>query len=613
MTKITTSIKRRYIGISEKNNATYLFFTELRNKQASFSLAQSLDGISFQEFKHKPVIIREDGSHEDANKCSNFRISQLDEWYYVTYKFADKKYTAICTAASKDLVKWSKIGEIPNLYETGMVVPNYIHEKQYAMYFGETNISIAYSQDLADWKPKPIPVLAPRPKHFDSTDLEVGGVLKTDEGILVLYYVVSHNRYLIGAALFDPHNPEELLWRTDEPLWEQTRDWKKKNVSPIGIIEVNGSIYSYWSLNNKEVFAINFQLKRQIEVVSKGLYPKLCKHIKNPILTARANLPWEALGTFNPAAVYENGRVHLGYRAIGDSGLSVVGYASSEDGIHFDDRPEEPMYIPREDFEWSGGIDTDSSSKFMSGGGYGGCEDPRLTRIDDRFYLLYVAYNGRTGPRVAMSSIHEDDFFAKNWSAWERPSIISKPGVIDKNACLLPEKINGKYVIFHRIFPHILIDFVDELNFDGKTKYLLGEHKISPTDFGWDSRKVGAGPPPLKTPEGWLLIYHAVDDKDDSQYKMGAMLLDLNDPTKVLYRTQKPILAPDEWYENHGFKAGVAYPCGAVIKDDTVFVYYGGADSYVCVATASLDEFLHHLKNQEEIILQPIHIAATLV
>jgi predicted GH43/DUF377 family glycosyl hydrolase len=607
-----TSIKRRYIGVSEKDNNAYLFLTSSLPNKTKFSLAHSADGISFQEFKKNPTIISESGEYEDPSKCSNFRVSKIDEWYYVTYKYKNGKIQSICTAASRDLIKWTKIGEIPNIAETGMVVPNFMHNKQYCMYYGETNISIATSQDLATWATQTIPVLSPRPKFFDDTNLEIGGVFKTSEGILVLYYVLKDKRYLIGAAILDAHEPTTVLWRSDEPLWEQTKDWKKTTVQPVGIIQFNDSLYSYWSFGKDGIFAINFNLKRQVKITNQGLHPTLDKHHKNPIITSRVHLPWEAQATMNPAAVYDKGKIHLAYRAIGDSGLSVVGYASSSDGIHFDERPDKPMYVPRETFEWSGGTTVDSMEKYMSGGGYGGCEDPRLTQIDGNFYLMYVAYDGMNPPRVALSSIPEDDFHNKNWGAWKKPVIISKPGIVDKNACLLPEKINGKYVIFHRIFPYILIDFVDSMDFDG-TQYLQGEHRIAPTDFGWDSRKVGAGPPPMKTDDGWLLIYHAVDDKDDSQYKMGAMLLDPNDPTNVLYRTQKPILTPTEWYENHGFKAGVAYPCGAVIKDGTLFVYYGGADSYVCVATANLDEFLYHLKNQEEIKLQPISITANYI
>jgi predicted GH43/DUF377 family glycosyl hydrolase len=612
MTTLSTSIKRRYIGVSEKDNAAFLFFTTSKNDKTSFSLAHSIDGIKFEEFKKNPVIVDEKGEYEDPLKCSNFRVSKLDEWYYVTYKYKNGKNSAICTAASRDLIRWTKIGEIQNVSQTGMVVPNYMHDKKYVMYYGETNIFIATSQDLATWDTQSVPVLAPRPQHFDNTDLEIGGVFTTSEGILLLYYVLKDKRYLIGAAILDKNDPNTVLWRSDEALWEQTRDWKKTLVKPVGIIQFNDSLYSYWSFGQDGIFAINFNLKRQIEIINQGIHPVLEKHHKNPILTSRVELPWESQATINPAAVYEKDKVHLAYRAIGDSGLSVVGYAASKDGIHFDERPNEPMYIPREKFEWSGGTTVDSMEKYMSGGGYGGCEDPRLTHIDDKFYLTYVAYDGMNPPRVALSSIPEDDFHAQNWDQWKTPVIISKPGIVDKNACILPEKVNGKYVIFHRIFPHILIDFVDSLDFDG-TQYLEGEHKISPTDFGWDSRKVGAGPPPMKTDDGWLLIYHAVDDKNDSQYKMGAMLLDLDDPTKVLYRTQKPILAPTECYENQGFKAGVAYPCGAVIKDNTLFVYYGGADSYVCVATADLPTFLNHLKHQEEIVLQPITITAQYV
>jgi predicted GH43/DUF377 family glycosyl hydrolase len=150
----------------------------------------------------------------------------------------------------------------------------------------------------------------------------------------------------------------------------------------------------------------------------------------------------------------------------------------------------------------------------------------------------------------------------------------------------------------HRIYPDILIDFVDSLDFDGQT-WLEGKYKISPRREFWDSRKIGAGAPPIKTKDGWLLIYQSVGEQDSGKYKIGAMLLDLKDPTKVLYRSQSPILEPEEKYENEGFKAGVIYPCGAVVIDNTLYVYYGGADSYVCVATANLTEFLKELKYSE--------------
>jgi len=320
----------------------------------------------------------------------------------------------------------------------------------------------------------------------------------------------------------------------------------------------------------------------------------------NPILKPDPKNVWETKAVFNPAAIYEGGKVHILYRAIGETDVSVLGYASSIDGLHIYERLGKPAYVPRETFE---GVNpghlynAEMSGIFVSGGGgMGGCEDPRLTRIDKQVYMTYVAYDGHSHPRVALSSIHIDDFLNKKWD-WKKPVLISPPHIVDKNACILPEKINGKYVIFHRVFPNILIDFVDDLDFDGKTRWLEGQFKI-PTralSSDWDNLKVGCGPPPIKTKDGWLLIYQAVGSNDESRYKIGAMLLDLKDPTKVLARTRNPILEPIAAYENDGWKAGVVYPCGAVVINDRLFVYYGGADMVVGVASAKLNLFLEQL------------------
>jgi len=320
----------------------------------------------------------------------------------------------------------------------------------------------------------------------------------------------------------------------------------------------------------------------------------------NPILKPDPKHFWENKAVFNPAAIYENGKVHIVYRAIGESDVSVLGHSSSFDGLHINERLDEPIYVPREPFE---GASTAHPYAYQSGdiyisggGGMGGCEDPRLTRIGDRVYMTYVAYDGHSHPRVALSSICIDDFLNKKWK-WKRPVLISPPYIVDKNACILPEKINGKYVIFHRVFPNILIDFVDDLDFDGKSRWLVGQYTI-PTralSSDWDNLKVGCGPPPMKTKYGWLLIYQAVGSSDESRYKIGAMLLDLQDPTKVLARTITPILEPLAAYENEGCKYGVIYPCGAVIIEDRLFVYYGGADTVVGVATAKLESFLERL------------------
>jgi predicted GH43/DUF377 family glycosyl hydrolase len=340
-------------------------------------------------------------------------------------------------------------------------------------------------------------------------------------------------------------------------------------------------------------------------------HPTLERFEANPILEPEPKHWWESKAVFNPGALYEGGKVHIIYRAIGDTDVSVLGYASSIDGFNIEERLPEPVYVPREPFEGVSLVHPTSSQTqrtyfsmenggdYVSGGGWGGCEDPRLTKIDDRVFMTYVAFDGHSPPRLALTSIHIDDFLDKNWR-WEKPVLISRPWIINKNASIFPEKINSKYVIFHRIFPHILIDFVDNLDFDGTSKWLRGDYKIKTRASYWDSRKVGAGAPPIKTKEGWLLIYHGIGERDPGRYKIGAMLLDLKNPTRVLSRPKEPILEPEVWYENEGWKSGVVYPCGAVVINDRLLVYYGGADKVTCVASAKLDEFLERLVSSRE-------------
>jgi predicted GH43/DUF377 family glycosyl hydrolase len=239
---------------------------------------------------------------------------------------------------------------------------------------------------------------------------------------------------------------------------------------------------------------------------------------------------------------------------------------------------------------------TTAPAAISSGGGWsGGCEDPRLTCIDDIVYLLYTAFDGWGSIRIGFSSISLDDFLHKRWN-WDEPVVISPPGEIHKNWVLFPEKINGKFAILHNVSPTILVDYfdsLDELKEGEKVihlKYVKTRRKNA-----WDTYVRAAGPPPIRTEHGWLLLYHAINEKEPDRYKLGAMLLDLNDPTKVLYRAKAPILEPDACYENEGFKAGIVYSCGAVVIEGELFVYYGGADSVTCVAVANLELFLKEL------------------
>ncbi len=438
-------------------------------------------------------------------------------------------------------------------------------------------------------------LLTPGSEYLNPKQLQIENAFATSEGLIVFFHFQAGNKLEVGVVAFTKESPPRLLWRHSEPVFSFDSLPEQKAPLFIDLVKFKNRYLSYWLIDEAlwVVTYPNYRITEQIKIRKKY---QLTKPKQNPLIKPESKNDWEAFNTFNPAAIYEAGKVHIFYRAQGFDYVSSIGYATSSDGLTIDERLDKPVFVPIQPFE-SPQKPGQLTSSYISGG-CGGCEDPRLTRIEDRVYMTYVAFDGVTEPRIALTSISIKNFLNRNW-LWKKPVLISPPGLVDKSACLLPEKINGQYVVFHRIFPNILIDFVDSLDFSSG-KYLKGEYRIKPrSPMWWDSRKIGAGAPPLKTKEGWLLIYQAVDDKEGHRYKVGAMLLDLDNPTKELCRSREPIIEPDQWYDNDGFKAGVVYPCGAVIINDTLFVYYGGADSYVCVATANLEEFLYQLKTNQ--------------
>ena len=232
---------------------------------------------------------------------------------------------------------------------------------------------------------------------------------------------------------------------------------------------------------------------------------------------------------------------------------------------------------------------------YCSGGGWGGgCEDPRLTLLGDTVYMIYTAFDGWGSLRMALTSISLDEFISRRWN-WAEPILISPPGQIHKNWVLFPEKINGKYAILHAISPEVMIDSFDSMDELDGNKFIYSVHQNSQLWSMRDKLVRGVGPAPIKTKYGWLVLYHKMEKHDSHRYKLWAMILDAKNPTKVLYNSEQPILEPDFWYENEGYKSGVIYSCGAVVKDGELFVYYGGADKVTCVATADLDKFLAEL------------------
>jgi predicted GH43/DUF377 family glycosyl hydrolase len=325
------------------------------------------------------------------------------------------------------------------------------------------------------------------------------------------------------------------------------------------------------------------------------------KSNSNPIIEPNPDHQWESQGTFNAAAVDIDNVTHILYRAVGGDGGSVIGYAGSRDGINIDERLPYPIYKPTKDFEVR--VNSISEPIFPYSSGFydcwGGCEDPRVTRIDSIIYMIYTAFNGVDPPCVALTSIKDVDFLNREWDKWKAPVLVSPRNQMNKNWIIFPEKIDGKYAILHSITPNIQIEYLDDLEFeknpDIKSTYVQIRKKGV-----WDNITRGVGPTPIRIDEGWLVFYHAIDEKEPDKYKIGAMILDYGDPTKILYRSSFPIIEPDRLYENRGYKGGVVYACGATLKGDDIILYYGGADTVVCVASCNLKNFIQQIKNNND-------------
>lgn len=492
---------------------------------------------------------------------------------------------------------------LPKKNQQHSVVINTFENNSYLMFVGGQSIKMATSKNCQDWQFDPNPLENIITSHDEIIEVDLAKELKN--GILLCYRIVQKEgknfRQTVHLALLDSYNPKIMHWLSLSPVWESLPEWGETSFGGTAVFR--SQIYTFWNTSKLGMIVVRLPIEGIIPFeLPKDHVISLEKSRSNPVIYPRSEFFWESFATYNPAAFVAEGKIHILYRAQGHDLISSIGYASSQDGINIDERLSNPVYLPQEVFESYQMVSPlDVEEKYVSGGGIAGCEDPRVTLIDDRVYMTYVAFDGANPPRVALTSIILRDFLAQNW-LWQKPVLISPPGIVDKSAVIFPEKINNKYVIMHRVFPDILIDYESDLNFDG-TRWLKGEHRISVRENMWDSRKIGAGAPPIKTSEGWLLIYYGVDDRDDRFYKMGAMLLDLLDPTKVLYRSSTPILEPEDWYENSGFKPGIVYPCGAVLLNEKLLVYYGGADCVVCVASKNLNDFIFSLKSNHELKL----------
>lgn len=298
----------------------------------------------------------------------------------------------------------------------------------------------------------------------------------------------------------------------------------------------------------------------------------------NPVLKPNKESFWESKAVFNCGTVNHDGKIHMLYRAIGeyDHYISRIGYAVSEDGINFK-RFNEPVIAPTVRYE------------------LGGCEDPRLTKIDDKIYVTYVVLSFPQKEKgIARTAIACTEDFLD----YHKIGIVTPHDIDDKDVVLFPEKINGKYVMVHRPHwigekygiekPSMWLAYSDNLHDWGNDKLLAQPEQE------WELRKIGAGPPPIKTKDGWLLLYHGVDQ--DFVYRAGAILLDLNNPLKVIARSKTPIMEPREPYELVGDVPNVVFPTGVAMLDDKLYIYYGAADKVIALAIAEINEILDSME-----------------
>ena len=433
-------------------------------------------------------------------------------------------------------------------------------------------------------------------RRVNSDGIEVGATpLKTDYGWILIYSYIKHyfssrikRECRIEAILLDLKNPQKIIGRIDQSHLVPQEKYEKEGVVPdvvfpSGALIENNQIKIYYGAADTSCALAEADFgsfMQSFEVNSPGTL-KCKKFPDNPILSPKPEHTWEAKAVFNPGAIELEGKTYLVYRSVSHDNISNLGLAVSNNGIIIDERLDKPIYTPRSSFEKS------AQAGFPSG-----CEDPRITRIDDMLYMLYTAYNGVV-PRLALTSISVSDFIKRKWDNWKMPKIISPPNSVDKDGMLFPKKINNQFVFFHRIEPNICIDYVDDLNFDNST-HLKITSIITPHNRTWDEKKIGISTPPLETKEGWIIFYHGISKIDD-HYRVGVLLLDPNDVTKVIGWTPYPILEAETLFEKRGNVNNVVFPCGFVLKNDTIYLYYGGADKVVCGATISLKILLDYL------------------
>jgi beta-1,2-mannobiose phosphorylase / 1,2-beta-oligomannan phosphorylase len=562
--------------------------------------------IKGHEVINRSVFIEPQFSWERYG-CEDPRVTKFEQKYYIFYT-AISEYPfkpegiKVAVAVTSDLKKIEEKHLVTPFNAKAMALfPERINGK-IAVVFSlnpdslPTKMAVAYFDKIEDmWSPdywnqwKPDNIIEPRLKNKMQVDhIEVGAPpIKTKHGWLYIYsYIKNYTipgqvHFGISALLLDLNDPTKIIGQHQFPFMVPSEFYEKYGhvpniVFPSGALIKQKYLDIYYGAADTSCCLARVNVNHLLESL---LSQKVFKRFeKNPILTPGEG-KWERMAAFNPTAIDLGGKIHILYRAMSDTdATSTVGYANSLDGLNIDQRLGRQIYYPRESFE----------KKKITGNS--GCEDARVVKIKDRIYMFYTAFDGGATPfKIAATSIAVKDFLEKRWR-WDKPHIISPDK--DKNCSIFPEKIKGLYPILHRLNNKICLDYLESLDFS-RSKIKRAIPIAEPRPGMWDSFKIGISGPPIKTKKGWLLFYHGIGP--DHWYRVGAMLLDKKDPSKVLARTNLPLLEPEEEWEKKGIINNVVFPCGSIVRQDKVFIYYGGSDKFTGVATASLKKILQIL------------------
>jgi predicted GH43/DUF377 family glycosyl hydrolase len=417
----------------------------------------------------------------------------------------------------------------------------------------------------------------PDVRRADTDHMEVAATpILTDEGWLLVYshiqnyYDEPHRIFGVEALLLDAENPQKVLRKTEFPFLVPEESYEKYGIVsnvifPTSVTRTDDTLTIYYGAADTVCASAALSYTHLLSCMDPASRDSFVTRTSDqPLLHPIPDHHWESASVSNAAAIDIEGAVYLLYRAATADNYSSLGFAKLTDALHVDERLPEPVYKPRTDIESHG------------------TEDPRLTRIGDTLYLTYTAFNGSRA-RGALSSISVADFLAHKFDQWSTPFTLTPDSTDDKDICILPELVQGKALIIHRIDPTICAHRTDDMPPVHEIDTCI--EIMGPRTGMWDARKVGAAGPPIRIPEGWLFIYHAVGA--DGVYRLGAALLDSETATTVIARTNAPIFSPVLPWEKLGVVNNVIFSCGAILREDTLYIYYGGADTAIGIATLS--------------------------